>query len=131
LRATCPDEKFRDGKAALKTAEEAWDTMELKDPFALAVLAAAQAELGDYAKAAETQAEALEAAPYTRKKLYKERLAFYEAEQPYRLGETTPQPMPKKVAEEKPETTEDPAETAVAEKKKEESEKEKNVAAAE
>lgn len=103
LQATCPDESFRDGKAALKTAENVWETMERQDPFALAVLAAAQAELGQHEKAVESQTEAVELAPYTRKKLYKDRLAFYEAEQPYRLGETTPQPKPKTVAKAEPE----------------------------
>ncbi len=131
LQATCPDEKYRDGEAALKTAKQVWETMERKDPFALAVLAAAQAELGQHEKAVQSQTEAVELAPYTRKKLYKERLAFYEAEQPYRLGETTPKPKPKTVAKAKPEAAEKPAQSVVVEKKEEKGNEEKQESTAE
>jgi tetratricopeptide (TPR) repeat protein len=44
LKATCPQENLRDGKEARKLAEQICEQTEQKDPFALATLAAAQAE---------------------------------------------------------------------------------------
>jgi len=94
MRATCPNQQYRDGAAALEMAEKACELTERKDPFALGTLAAAQAETGDYAAAVATQQQALELAPYTRKRLYRERLAFYTADQPYRVGAPIPPAKP-------------------------------------
>jgi tetratricopeptide (TPR) repeat protein len=90
LRATCPDKKFRNGAEAMELAKSICEATQNKDSFALGTLAAAQAELGGYDLAAETQSKALDLASYTRKKMYRERLAFYSAGQPYRLGAEVP-----------------------------------------
>jgi tetratricopeptide (TPR) repeat protein len=60
--ATCPDAKFRDGKKALALAKKATD-MALRgqrDGAYLSVLAAAYAEVGDFAEAVVYQQRALE-----------------------------------------------------------------------
>jgi tetratricopeptide (TPR) repeat protein len=116
LKATCPDQQFRNGAEALELAQAVCAETENKDAFALGALAAAQAELGNFAAAVENQTKAIELASYTRKKMYRERLAFYHAGQPYRLGaavpagatkapvtETKTEPQPVSEAEAKPE----------------------------
>lgn len=90
LKATCPEEQFRNGTEALELAEAVCAATENKDAFALGTLAAAQAELGNLSAAVENQTKAIELASYTRKKMYRERLAFYNAGQPYRLGAPIP-----------------------------------------
>jgi tetratricopeptide (TPR) repeat protein len=90
LRATSPDEQFRNGDEALKLAEAVCAETENKDAFALGALAAAQAELGNLTAAVENQTKAVELASYTRKKMYRQRLAFYNAGQPYRLNAAVP-----------------------------------------
>jgi tetratricopeptide (TPR) repeat protein len=89
--ATCPDDAVRDGRQALKDAERAVALTGGKDPFALEALAAATAEAGDYAKAAELQKKAIEHPQYRAHVAHAKRLlAGYEANRPAR------QPDPKR-----------------------------------
>jgi tetratricopeptide (TPR) repeat protein len=59
LHATCPDAKFRDGNKALKLATAACKLTGHREPAALAVLAAAHAELGHFAEAIAWQQKVL------------------------------------------------------------------------
>jgi tetratricopeptide (TPR) repeat protein len=85
LRATCPEAKYRDGRAAVDDATKAFEMDGRKGAHHLGTLAAAYAERGDFPKAVETQAKA--------QRLYKdegdlkrgrERTALYKAGKPYR-----------------------------------------------
>lgn len=58
ILATCPEAQFRDGQRAVKLATELLKTNE-EDPTFLDNLAAAYAEIGDFAQAVATQQRAL------------------------------------------------------------------------
>jgi hypothetical protein len=83
LRAGCPDAKIRDGDNALEAARKAHGLA--KGPAEMAALAAAHAELGQFAKAVEWQEKAVGAAPEGAKEPYRERLKKYQGRKPYRL----------------------------------------------
>jgi tetratricopeptide (TPR) repeat protein len=87
LYATCPDPKFRDGKLAVQSATKACALTHWRDPAKLAVLAAACAEAGDFAKAQRWQQDAngryIE--PDDRR-VGMERLALYRQKKPFRTG---------------------------------------------
>jgi len=85
LKATCPDDRYRDGTQAVEYAKKAckltsgwefWNT--------LSTLAAAYAETGDFTHAIELQKKAVESAPESEKKAFSERLALYQENKPYR-----------------------------------------------
>jgi tetratricopeptide (TPR) repeat protein len=59
MMATCPDEYYRNGQSAVKTAEKAVQAASGTNAQVLDVLAAAQAASGDFASAQSTIAEAL------------------------------------------------------------------------
>jgi tetratricopeptide (TPR) repeat protein len=59
IRATCPDETLRDGKRALEEAKTACDMTEWKQPLCLGTVAAAHAELGQWAEAVRWQEKAI------------------------------------------------------------------------
>ncbi|MEQ1828952.1 MAG: tetratricopeptide repeat protein [Pirellula sp.] len=61
MMATCPDEYFRNGQTALRTAERAVQAASGPTAQVLDVLAAAQAASGDFVSAQSTVAEALRA----------------------------------------------------------------------
>jgi tetratricopeptide (TPR) repeat protein len=86
LLATCPDPNFRDGKRAVELATRACELTEWKNAYTLGTLAAAFAELGDFAKAVEWQEKAnrLYADPAERAK-GEARLKLYQNHKPYRL----------------------------------------------
>jgi tetratricopeptide (TPR) repeat protein len=85
LRATCPDQKFRDGQRAVELATKACELTEWKDANPVFTLAAAHAEAGDFAKAVEfqTKANAMYDDPEDKKK-GEERLKLYQQKTPYR-----------------------------------------------
>lgn len=91
ILATTPDDKLRDGAAALAMAAEVNKATGDKLPRMLDLLAAAQAETGDYAGAQATCERAIAQAQERRQgELVKDlaaRLALYRAGKPYR---TTP-----------------------------------------
>lgn len=84
--ATCPDDTVRNGQKARDLAEEAWKLSEQKDSNCLDTLAAAHAELGDFAKAIETQEKALADADFAKSQGDKaqKRLEEYRKNQPHR-----------------------------------------------
>lgn len=84
LLATCPEERFRNGKRAVMLAGKACDQTQRKAWFCLSSLAAAYAEVGDFPKAIQTQQDALRLTPDPEKKNAQARLTLYENGQPFR-----------------------------------------------
>jgi len=86
LLASCPDEKFRDGKQALELATKACELTKHRNPDYVAVLAAAHAEAGQFAEAVKLLRQALEDAEYARDHGAdgKKRLKLFERERIYR-----------------------------------------------
>jgi len=86
VRASCPYGKFRDAVGAFKDAKRARELIGEANGFALEALAAASAELGDYAGAARFQKAAGDDPVYAAStSTAADRLATYEARRPYRL----------------------------------------------
>src|SRR5262249_11067389 len=83
FRAGCPEARFRDGTKALAAAEKAYQLS--KGPGAMAALAAAHAELGQFDKAVEWQTRALAGAPAGEQEQSRTRLKLYQEQQPYRF----------------------------------------------
>ena len=75
--ATCPNEKYRDGKLALEKATEACKISEYKDWYQVDTLATAHAELGEFDKAVEWAEKALTVAPESKKQLCEEQIARF------------------------------------------------------
>ena len=86
LKATCPDEKFRDGKEAVRLAREVCERTGNREGMFLDTLAAAHAEAGDFAAAVKAQERALEDRGYARKdgEGARKRLQLYQNKKPYR-----------------------------------------------
>ena len=84
LRATCEDSQYRDAKQAIADANTACTLSEWKEPRYIDTLAAAYAEAGEFEKAVEWQAKAVEIAPESEKSLYHKNLDLYRAGKPYR-----------------------------------------------
>jgi len=84
IYATCPEARFRDGKASVELAEKACELTNYKNDVCLSVLSAAYAECGDFDKAIEYQKKAIELADGKAKTEYKKRLAAYKAHKPWR-----------------------------------------------
>jgi len=86
--ATCPDPTARDGRQAVRTAERLCNVLGWDHVQALDTLAAAQAEVGEWATAVKTAQKALRlgrekgAAEFARE--IERRLRLYEASKPYR-----------------------------------------------
>lgn len=86
LLATCPDASFRDGKRAVEVAKLACELSGWKDPNHLDTLAAAYAEAGDFARAAEWQEKAIGLAKgETSGENWAARLELYRAKTPFRV----------------------------------------------
>ena len=87
MLATCPDDKFRDGKKAVELAEAGTLAIKNTAPEHLDVLAAAYAEVGRFPEAAVRQKEALSHLNKRTEPMRKgmeARLKLYEAGKPYR-----------------------------------------------
>ena len=83
--AACPTDSRRNADKAREHAEIALRLAGERRWAALDALAMAQAESGDFMTAQETAQEAIELAPSRMKPIYQNRLAAYEAQQPWRL----------------------------------------------
>jgi len=84
LLATCGDKEVRDGQRAVRLGEQAVSYTERKDPKPLDTLAAAYAEVGQFAAAVGAQREAISLAKNEIDRqgfLY--RLSFYEAKRAF------------------------------------------------
>jgi tetratricopeptide (TPR) repeat protein len=84
LRATCPDERSRNGPEAVEYARQACNLSNWKSAKRLDILAAAYAENGDFPSAMEWQQKAIELVPENAKQDYAERLELYRSSKPYR-----------------------------------------------
>ncbi len=83
LLATCPEAKYRDGPAAVAAATRACALTGWSQPSSLDTLAAAYAEAGDFAAAADWQEKAIGMLDDgVRKDDYRTRLALYRAGKP-------------------------------------------------
>ncbi|MFO0791230.1 MAG: tetratricopeptide repeat protein [Pirellulales bacterium] len=83
LRATCPDQRFRDAEKALEAAQHAAKLAPTEDYRMLDTLAAANACGKHFDKAVELQKRAVETAPRDLSTPLAERLAMYERNQSY------------------------------------------------
>jgi tetratricopeptide (TPR) repeat protein len=95
LLAGCPEAGFRNGDKALQLARKAVKIRQVPDT--LAVLAAAQAESGDFRNAVQTQLKAITMlirgnAPQTAIDYYERQLKGYQERQPFRLQAPNPAP---------------------------------------
>jgi tetratricopeptide (TPR) repeat protein len=86
IYAAYPDEQVRNGPSALEHAEIANHMTAGKDPAALATLAMANAELGNYEEAVQYQTKAIQLVPEPGRAALNEQLALYKSARPYRLS---------------------------------------------
>jgi len=84
IRATCPNEKYRDGAKAIEDATKACELTDWEDADSLDTFAAAYAEAGQFDKAVEWQQKAIELAPDDEKADFETRLKLYQEGKPYR-----------------------------------------------
>ena len=84
LRATCPDERYRNGAEAVALARTALEIIQWDQPQWLEVLAAAEAEAGNFAEAVRRQEEAIAASSGGSGTPAHRRLALYQSGQPFR-----------------------------------------------
>lgn len=84
LRATCADDRFRNGKQAIENALRACELTSWKAWNYLGTLSAAYAEGNDYTNAVKWQRRCLELAPLNVKPQAMARLQLYQSGSPYR-----------------------------------------------
>jgi len=86
LRATCPEDSFRDGKEALNLATRACELTSFKFQNLVDTLAASYAEVGDFDQAIKYEKQSFILVTSTNKNYAKmqERLALYEEHKPFR-----------------------------------------------
>ncbi len=86
LLATCPVDKYRDGKQAIRLATKACELTAWKSGLELDTLAAAYAEIGEYREAEHYQVMALEDSDYQGPDgdEFRLRLELYEQDKPFR-----------------------------------------------
>jgi Zn-dependent membrane protease YugP/Tfp pilus assembly protein PilF len=90
LQATCPQAEFRNGAEGVANATRALELSGWKETEWLGVLAAAHAEAGNWAQALEWQSKCLDGSPAEMKLHMQERLALYQAGQPFREQPVSP-----------------------------------------
>lgn len=90
LYASCPNQKYRDGKKAVEKANRACELAGRNNSHILDALAAAYAEAGDFDKAVQWQTKAIELADKAenaterQKKILRHRLELYKSGKPFR-----------------------------------------------
>jgi serine/threonine-protein kinase len=88
IYATCPEERYRDGKKAVESATRACELTGWRDPGILDTLAAACAEAGDFDSAVMWGKKAmglLVKDDETNRRDFGARLELYQAKKPYRM----------------------------------------------
>ena len=91
--ATSPLDEIRDGQRAVVLATRACDVTEYKKPHILSTLAASYAETGDFDKAIEWSAKAVETGAGSIKEQLQQELDSYKEKKPWReLQETEDRP---------------------------------------
>lgn len=92
LHATCPDERYRNGKIAVECGTKACELTGWKSSNCLDTLAAAYAEQQDFANAIEWEQKAIELAGDNKsQQKFNSRLEMYKANLPYHR-QSTPAP---------------------------------------
>ena len=94
LHATCPDARSRDAEQALWAARKAADLSAPGDYLVLEALAAAHAAAGEFDEARRIQQRAIADTPPEFAAPLRQRLALYEARQPYRSDPPSSRPSP-------------------------------------
>lgn len=84
LKATCPEEKFRDGAKAVELATKACELGRWRDAQGLDTLGAAYAEAANFEKAIHAAERAITIATAQEKPPIEMRLKLYQAGQPFR-----------------------------------------------
>jgi Flp pilus assembly protein TadD len=84
IRATCPDERFRDGAAAIQLASAACEITDWNNAALLSTLAAAYAEEGDFEAALHWQQKCLDLTSEEHRDDFRKVLAQYERKEPLR-----------------------------------------------
>lgn len=84
IRATCPDDEFRDGEQAVAQSSQACELSAFDPWFCLGTLAAANAEVGDFEEAIRWARESLRLAPEKYREECRDRLKLYKSGEPYR-----------------------------------------------
>ena len=85
LWATCPDNRYRDGRRAIESASKACELSEYTDAFHVGTLAAAHAEAGEFEAAVKWQLKANALYPDAKDlKDGEARLKLYQDKEPYR-----------------------------------------------
>lgn len=105
FKATCPADKFRDGKQAVESAKQACELTEYKHEEFLNTLAASLAETGDFKGAVKWATKAVELDPKNEE--FASHLKLYQSGKPYR---DVPQ-VAEKPTSDKPATATKPATT--------------------
>lgn len=86
LKAACPDDNVRSGKAAMELLTKAKELGDWEKSYRfLATLGAAHAELGEFEKALEVERSLSDRIPESLKAEHAARLKLYEARMPFRL----------------------------------------------
>ena len=84
LWATCPEDRYRDGRKAIEHATTACDLAPFKTPQFIDTLAAAYAETGDFVSAVKWQIKSIEVTPVDARADAIGRLELYRVGKPYR-----------------------------------------------
>jgi hypothetical protein len=84
ILATCPDQQHRDGKQAVEDATRSCDLLQWKNSNSLDTLAAACAEVGDFAAALKWQKQAVATAHAANRANLESRLQLYREGKSYR-----------------------------------------------
>ena len=94
LHATSSDARYRDAQQALSAARKAAELSAAGDYLVLEALAAANAAAGKFDDAVRIQQQAIADTPREFVEPVRQRLALYQARQPFRSGPPAPRPSP-------------------------------------